>query len=213
MEIDMARETPEEPAYLQLLNDISIGESSAGVYLEAWANATEDPELERGLRFIAARETSHGEVFCRRIGELGFDLRPKAGMEVQKRIARFGNPKLSDAEKLGAEDADFSSFFEEMEGKAKNGDFDPLTAKLMLWYIGEERDSGTVLKDTAVRIRAEAKVKAMPSNEMSAHGSAPAADAVAIMDCMTAGFGRLEQAIEKLAMAGGPVATGRRNRV
>jgi hypothetical protein len=207
----MATETREEPSYLGLLNDISLGESAAGIYLEAWANATQDEELERGLRFIAARESSHGEVFCRRIQELGFELRPKPDTETQKRIARFGNPKISDAEKLGAEEADFSSFFEDMERKAANGEFDPLTAKLMLWYIGEERDSGTVLKDTAARIRAEAKAKAMPMNGTSSNGSGPTADAVAIMDCMTQGFSRLEQVLEKLAMPE-PVAAGRRSR-
>ena len=35
----------EKPPYLGLLNAISLAESEAGVYLEAWANATDDEEL------------------------------------------------------------------------------------------------------------------------------------------------------------------------
>ena len=65
----------EKPSYLGLLNAISLAESEAGVYLEAWANATDDEELASTLRFVAARETSHGELFCRRLCELGYDLR------------------------------------------------------------------------------------------------------------------------------------------
>jgi hypothetical protein len=208
----MATETREEPSYLGLLNDISLGESAAGIYLEAWANATEDEELARGLRFVAARESSHGEVFGRRIGELGFELRPKPDMEAQKRLARYANPKISDAEKLGPDETDFSSFFEDMERQAAEGVFDPLTAKLMLWYIGEERDSTTVLRDTAARIRTAAKAKAMPMNGISSNGTGPTSDAVAIMDCMTSGFDRLEKALEKFVVAGELVGAGRRSR-
>ena len=36
----MATTTTEKPRYLGLLNAISLAESQAGVYLEAWANAT-----------------------------------------------------------------------------------------------------------------------------------------------------------------------------
>jgi len=49
-----------KPEYLDTLNAISLGESEAGVYLEAWANATNDEELAACLRTVAARETSHG---------------------------------------------------------------------------------------------------------------------------------------------------------
>ena len=57
----------EKPEYLGQLNAISLAESEAGVYLEAWANATSDEDLACCLRFVAAREASHGETFCRRI--------------------------------------------------------------------------------------------------------------------------------------------------
>src|SRR5690349_5988101 len=64
-------EATEKPAYLGLLNAISLAESHAGQYLEAWANVTDDEDLACCLRLVAARERSHGEVFCRRIAELG----------------------------------------------------------------------------------------------------------------------------------------------
>src|ERR1700723_3219485 len=92
-----------KPPYLGLLNAISLGESEAGVYLEAWANATDDDELASTLRFVAARETSHGELFCRRLAELGYDLRQKPDPKSAGRLARYANPKVSDCEKVGPE--------------------------------------------------------------------------------------------------------------
>ena len=66
--------TTEKPKYLELLNAISNGESAAGVYLEAWADVTPNPDLACTLRLVAARERSHGDVFCRRISELGYTV-------------------------------------------------------------------------------------------------------------------------------------------
>ena len=57
----MTAETMEKPAYLGLLNAISLGESAAGIYLEAWANVTTNEDLACTLRLVAARERSHGE--------------------------------------------------------------------------------------------------------------------------------------------------------
>ena len=84
--------TAEKPKYLGLLNAISLAESEAGVYLEAWANATNDEDLACCLRFVAARETSHGEVFCRRLSELGYDLRPRRMSHPRPTLRRGGSP-------------------------------------------------------------------------------------------------------------------------
>src|SRR5258708_10414844 len=89
----------EKPEYLGLLNAISLAESEAGVYLEAWANATSDEDLACTLRLVAARESSHGEVFCRRLCELGYDLRQKPDPKSAARLAKYANPKISDLEK------------------------------------------------------------------------------------------------------------------
>jgi hypothetical protein len=61
----MNAHTQIKPSYLGLLNAISLAETNAGVYLRAWADATEDDDLAATLRLVAARETSHGELFCR----------------------------------------------------------------------------------------------------------------------------------------------------
>src|SRR5688572_12476556 len=64
MTTEMATETQARPDYLGMLNAISLAESRAGVYLTAWADVTPDPALKKALVFVAARETTHGAVFC-----------------------------------------------------------------------------------------------------------------------------------------------------
>ena len=44
-----------KPAYLGLLNAISLAETEAGIYLRAWADATCDDDLACTLRLVAAR--------------------------------------------------------------------------------------------------------------------------------------------------------------
>jgi hypothetical protein len=187
--------TTEKPSYLGLLNAISLAESGAGVYLEAWANATQDEDLAGVLRCVAAREASHGDVFCRRIAELGFGLLPKPDPEAAARVAKYGNPKVSDLEKIGPEREEADPFAD-IERQLADGVFDPLTAKLMTWYIAEERDSGQALREAYGRVRARANGRAGGNGAMG-----PSGDAQAIMECMTAGFSRLEKALEKLAKA------------
>ena len=185
--------TATKPSYLGTLNAISLAESGAGVYLEAWANATPDEDLASVLRCVAARETSHGDVFCRRISELGFSLMPKADPGSEARLAKVANPKISDLEKIGPERADEKDPFADIEGQMADGIYDPLTAKMMTWYIAEERDSGKQLRDAYASARAKA-------NPASANGHANGSvDTQAIIDCMTAGFARLETALTKIA--------------
>jgi rubrerythrin len=191
----------QKPEYLELLNAISLGESAAGIYLEAWANATKDEELADALRFVAARESSHGEIFCRRIAELGFELEQKADPEGAARLARYANPKISDAEKVGPERIDngaVTKFFEETLQKVADGEYDPMTGNLMEWYINEEKDSVKRLRGVYARIRGECEMEACETDMATA---GPSADAEAIMACMTAGFKGLEKSLEKLAKA------------
>jgi rubrerythrin len=193
-----AQPTPET---IELLNAISLGESAAGVYLEAWANATPDQELADALRFVAARESSHGEVFCRRLAELGHDLEMKADPEGAKRLARYANPKVSDADKVGPDRIDndaVTKFFSETLQKVEDGEYDEMTGNLMKWYINEEKDSVRRLRGVYARIRGEAECC---DEEMMATSAGPSADAEAIMSCMTAGFKSLEKSLEKLAKA------------
>jgi hypothetical protein len=193
----MATETKEKPSYLGLLNSISLGESRAGVYLKAWADVTPDADLACALRLVAARETSHGDVFCRRIQELGFDVLQKPDPESAKRLARFASPDVSDLEKVGPKRQDGGpDFFGGIEQQMEDGIFDPLTCQLLSWYIAEERDSGKILEAAYDCVRERAGGSA---NGMASNGS----DTKVLIDCMTSGFDRLEKAIGELVAANG----------
>ncbi len=187
--------TTAKPAYLGLLNAISLAESAAGVYLEAWAAATPNPDLARTLRLVAARETSHGEVFCRRISELGFELRRKPDPRAAERLAKLADPHVSDLDKIPARNEEGSDPFADIRRRMAEGEFDPMTANLMNWYIAEEKDSARRLTEAYDCVREAA------GRGRRAAAAAPSADAEAIMACMTAGFARLEKAMEKLAKA------------
>ena len=200
----MQTATGEKPRYLGLLNAISLAESHAGIYLEAWANATCDEELACTLRLVAARERSHGAVFCRRLCELGYDLRQKHDPEDAARIARYANPKISDLEKIGKR-RDEKDPFAEIEQKMKEGFYDPMTCNLLSWYICEERDSAKRLRAAYDCVRAKANGGADVATNGHANGngaaaeSTPSADAKAIMACMSEGFARLEKCIAGMA--------------
>ena len=185
----------EKPEYLSLLNAISLGESHAGKYLEAWANVTPDEDLACALRFVAARETSHGDVFCRRIAELGHTLQPKRDPEAAARLAKFADPAISDLEKIGPE-REAQDFFGEIKKQMAAGAYDPMTCNLLEWYIAEEEDSGRRLRDVYACVREKAAGRRAKTNGSASNGVS--GDADAIMACMTQGFGRLEKSIEKL---------------
>jgi len=187
-----------KPAYLGLLNAISLAESHAGQYLEAWANVTPDDDLACTLRLVAARERSHGEVFCRRIAELGFNLKPKRDPSDGERLAKFADPRVSDLEKIGPErEREDRDPFRDIKAKMADGEYDPMTCNLLGWYIAEEADSGRRLREAYACVRERANGRKTKMN-----GSADAsADAEAIMACMTQGFSRLEKSLEKLAKA------------
>lgn len=190
-----ATTTTEKPAYLGLLNAISLAESAAGQYLTAWANVTPDEDLACTLRLVAARETSHGDVFCRRIAELGYTLKPKRDPRAYEQLAKYANPNISDLEKIGPErtNTEVRDAFREIRQKMADGEYDAMTCNLLGWYIAEEEDSGRRLREAYACVRDKAKSRAMGNGD-GAHASA---DAEAIMACMTEGFLRLEKSLEK----------------
>src|SRR5262249_34218401 len=137
----------------------------AGVYLRAWADATSDEELACTLRLVAARETSHGEVFCRRLCELGYELRQKADPGAAERIARYANPKISDVDKINRpRDSVETDPFGEIEQKMREGFYDTMTCNLLGWYIAEERDSAQRLRVAYAGVRARAGQGAKAAN-------------------------------------------------
>src|SRR6476661_7265094 len=156
--ITMQKSASGKPAYLGLLNAISLAETNAGVYLRAWADATKDEELACTLRLVAARETSHGQLFCRMLGELGYELRQKPDPEGAERIAKYANPKISDLDKIGRARTTLASDpFGDIEEKIASGFYDPVTANMLSWYNCEGRDSGKKLRAAYDCVRAKAK--------------------------------------------------------
>jgi len=191
-------QTTQKPSYLGLLNAISLAESAAGVYLEAWADVTPNEDLACTLRLVAARERSHGEVFCRRIAELGYTLIKKPDSRGAEQLAKLSNPNISDLEKIPARQDEDADPFADIRRRMAEGDFDPMTVNLMNWYIAEEKDSGRRLREVYACVREAATGRKKSSVQVS---EGPSADAEAIMACMTSGFGRLEKAMEKLVKA------------
>jgi rubrerythrin len=189
--------TTEKPTYLGLLNAISLAETAAGDLLEAWAKATPSEELASTLLLVAARERSHGDVFCRRLAELGYSLRPKPDPRAADRLAKLGNPGISDLDKIPGRREEEVDPFAEIRRRMAEGDFDPMTVNLMNWYIAEEKDSERRLQEAYDAVQKSKRGK----HSAAAGADIPSADAEAIMACMTAGFARLEKAIEKLAKA------------
>ena len=139
-----------KPPYLGLLNAISLGERSAGQYLKAWADVTPDAALKYALSLVAARETTHGEVFRQRIERLGFSLREKDDPEAAERLDVYGDPARSDVEKIrwrrrqGSE-ASTEEFFASIDRQVADESVDPLTRDTLRWYVHEERDSRALL--------------------------------------------------------------------
>ncbi len=140
-------QTTQKPSYLGLLNAISLAESAAGVYLEAWADVTPNEDLACVLRLVAARERSHGEVFCRRIAELGYTLRRKPNARDAEQLAKLSNPRISDLEKIPDRRDEETDAFADIRRRMAEGDFDAMTVNLMNWYITEEKDSARRLRE------------------------------------------------------------------
>lgn len=157
--IKPAAEPAIKPPYLGLLNTISIAERNAGRYLKAWADVTPDADLKQALDLVAARETTHGDVFRQRIQRLGFTLRDTDDdPALAERLRILGDPALSDAEKIqryrrdAAGEAGVDTFFASIDAKAADESVDALTRDTLRWYIHEERDSRALLRAAYARI-------------------------------------------------------------
>ena len=157
--------TDAKPAYLGLLNAITLAERNAGVYLRAWAAATTDAELRRALDLVAARETTHGEVFRQRIERLGHAVREDEDPELAERVRVYGDPRVSDLEKIQAArrrnpPAKAEAFFALIDARANDPSVDALTRDTLRWFVHEERDSRALLLAVYDRIDAEGRTSA-----------------------------------------------------
>ena len=126
------------PSYLPLLNTIAIHERNSGVSLKAWADKTPNKDLRTCLNIVAARETSHYEIFKRRINELGFSLQEEEEPGHEERLIVRGSD-LPDREKIRrirkvVMTADYRS-------AVSDDTTDELTQSLLKWFADEEADS------------------------------------------------------------------------
>jgi len=142
-------EKTDYPEYIDLLNTIRQQEARAGVYLRAWADKTANPDLKECLSFVAARETSHGEIFDRRVQELGFPLVEVEDPEFFEKV-RVVSSDISDGEKIAwLKESQMRqpvpTVRDQYEAAADDQSVDALTRSLIRWFIDVENDSRDVM--------------------------------------------------------------------
>lgn len=137
----------EKPSYLGLLNAIANAEGDAHKYLNAWADATDDPDVENIIRTVAIREGEHSLAFEKRLCELGYSVIRKTDPTFNDKMKMLASRDVSDLEKFeclgyregGKREDPFGEFFSDTS-------MDINTMALMGRYVGEERDSGRMLE-------------------------------------------------------------------
>lgn len=170
----------DKPSYLGLLNALSLAESAAHEYLNAWIAVTEHDGVRATLQTVTAREGEHGLAFAKRINELGFTLRPKDDPGQATRMETAASRTLTDLEKMesfglgrgGENDTDKPDFFAKI---FFDHTIDIRTGELLGRYICEERDSGRLLRACYEQLCAEA-------GRQPGRAAAPAEDRLAVLD-------------------------------
>lgn len=161
----------DKPSYLGLLNAVSLAESAAHEYLEAWIAVTPSDDVRCVLRTVSAREGEHGKAFAKRISELGYTLKLKDDPDAASRTAYVSRTDLSDLdkmEKLGLGKLDtgdkpdvFDSFFADHS-------IDIGTGELLGRYICEERDSARLLRSCYDQLEAQSSGASVSDDRLAA---------------------------------------------
>ena len=158
----MATDQETRPHHVELLNAIAPAEKRAGVFLKGWADKTPDPELQVCLSLVAARETSHYEVFKRRIEELGYTLVEEEDPSFYERLL-VNCSDMPDIEKIRYGRArqqrqqQGPTLRERYEAATTDETIDPLTRALFTWFAAEEADSRTLLTQAYAHVEAKAR--------------------------------------------------------
>jgi len=132
-----------------LLKAIAAGEAEGGRRLQQWAGMASDPKLAETLRFIAVRENSHADLFSRRVTELGDSVDIAIVPPETAYLSMLADPAVPEREKAACVLAG-ADFFADVDRQIEAGSYDPLTAKLLAFYVAEERDSQARLRQTGV---------------------------------------------------------------
>ena len=150
---------PDKPEYIDLLNDIRLQEYRAGIFLKAWADKTDHPGLKGCLSLVAERETSHGDIFDRRIRELGGTPEDKDDAMFHERL-HVAESDMTDAEKI----VQMREFQTRMtlptvrmryEEAGQDESVDQLTRSLIKWFTEVEDDSGASMRAVYADIETE----------------------------------------------------------
>ena len=145
-----------ESDYIGLLNEIRLQEARAGIFLKAWADKTDNPDLKDCLSMVAEREDSHGAIFERRIRELGGSLQDNEDPMFAERL-RVASSDMTDAEKISwmteaQERAPKPTVRERYEEATEDESVDALTRSLLRWFTDVENDSGACMKTVYAQI-------------------------------------------------------------
>lgn len=155
----MATDKETELHYFQLLNDIASGERQHGIYIQAWADKTQDPELKACLSMVADREISNYHIFKRRISELGYSwIENSEDPELEERLRVNGSdmPDVEKARFAKAKGAQRPSptIRERCQAAMSDETVDSLTRSLLHWFSDVEADSSSRLQQSYARIEA-----------------------------------------------------------
>ncbi len=147
----------ERPEYIDLLNVIQLQETGAGIYLKAWANKTSDPDLKNCINFVAEREVSHGDIFKRRLRELGYEVEGTEDPNFAERLRVLGSD-MSDAEKIqcirdAVAQQPKPTVRDRYVAAAEDESVDPLTRGLLRWFADVEADSGAFMQETYGKVK------------------------------------------------------------
>jgi hypothetical protein len=185
----------EKPSYLGLLNAISVAESEAECYLNAWAEVTRDDAVRQVIATVALREGEHGKAFAKRICELGYAVLPRVADDAAEKLRIASSTEISDRRKFellklgqAPADPDADDVFARM---FRDKTIDIATGALLGRYIAEERDSGRLLSGCYRALCAQ-EAAAAPA----AATSGGLEDRLARIECL------LEQLVGRLQPAG-----------
>jgi rubrerythrin len=173
----------EKPSYLGLLNAISLGESEAECYLNAWAEATQDDGVRKVIATVALREGEHGKAFAKRVCELGYSVLSRDNSQAGAKLAIAGSHDLTDREKfekLGLASIEDSSTDDVFTRMFADRNIDIQTGALLGRYIAEERDSGRMLRACYSQLCAQENGNGHASGSVDGR----VADSLARIECL-----------------------------
>jgi len=155
----MATDKETELHYFQLLDDIASGERQHGIYIQAWADKTQDPELKACLSMVADREFSHFHIFKRRISELGYSWTENSEDPVLEERLQVNGSDMPDVEKARFAKARMAqrpspTIRERCKAAMADETVDSLTRSLLNWFSDVESDSNSRLQQSYARVEA-----------------------------------------------------------